>query len=286
VEIRQAALFTLMRRSLTAVAAVRPLLIILEDIHWADQLSLDLIDDLAQTVTQMPVMLLLTFRTAADFYFRTLNRANCLAIPLEDLPPERARHFVKQRLGADELPMLVEQRLGIRDRQGQESPVNPLFLEESLKMMLANGVLQMHRDTAGGGRVRIQETGLLNMQVPDTIYNVLLSRLDQLPAAGRSLLQVAAVIGREFDLDTLVAVMPGVEREEALAWLNDLLHTEMVQQIAAEPEARFIFQHALAHDVVYQSLPFARRQALHATIGELIAQRHQDNLKQFYPVLA
>ncbi|KAA3664861.1 MAG: hypothetical protein DWQ04_03600 [Chloroflexi bacterium] len=134
--------------------------------------------------------------------------------------------------------------------------------------------------------MRIQETGLLNMQVPDTIYNVLLARLDQIPAGGRSLLQGASVIGREFDLETLVAVMSGVSREEALMLLNGLLNTEMVQQIAMEPEPRFVFQHALAHDVVYQSLPYARRQALHAEIGELIVKRHEDNLKLFYPVLA
>ncbi|MFQ5421608.1 MAG: AAA family ATPase, partial [Anaerolineae bacterium] len=183
VEIRQSALFGLLRRSLVAVAAVRPLLIILEDIHWADQLSLDLIDALAQAIADLPAMLLLTYRTANDFRFRTLNRENCLAIPLFDWPRDRARKLVKKRLGTDELPMLVEQRLGMRDRQGRGSPVNPLFLEESLKMMLANGVLRMQRDADGSCRVRIQETGLLNMQVPDTIYNVLLARLDQLPAA-------------------------------------------------------------------------------------------------------
>ena len=286
IETRQSALFRLLRRSLMTVAEVRPLLIIIEDIHWADQHSLDLIDDLAQAIVDLPVMLLLTFRTAADFRFRTLNRRNCLAIPLEDLPPERARQLIYRQLGIAELPMLVEQRLGLRDRQGRSSPVNPLFLEESLKLMVSNGVLRVQPDADGHRRLRVQETGLLNMQVPDTIYNVLLSRVDQLPAAARSLLQVASVIGREFDLETLTAVMSGVTREEAVMLLNGLLNTGMVQQVALEPEPRFIFQHALAHDVVYQSLPYARRQALHADIGELIAERHQDNLKLFFPVLA
>jgi adenylate cyclase len=286
IEGRQAALFTLMQRSLVAAARVQPLLIILEDIHWADQLSLDLIDDLALAVENIPVLLLLTYRTASDFHFRTLNRANCIAIPLEDLSPERARQLVLAELGSDELPMLMEQRLGLRDRLGRTSPVNPLFLEESLKMMLANGLVRVHTESDGRRRVRINETAVLQMQVPETIYNVLLSRLDQLSAAERSLLQVAAVIGREFDLATLVMIMPGMRREEAEQLLLQLLETEMVQQIAVEPEQRFIFQHALAHDVVYQSLPYARRQALHAAIGELIASRHQDNLKMFYPVLA
>ena len=286
VEFRHASMLRLLRRSLLTVAEVRPLLIILEDIHWADQHSLDLIDDLAQALEAIPAMILLTFRSSNDFRLSTLNRENSVAISLEDLPPERARELIANHLGIDDLPMLVEQRLGLRDRQGRSSPVNPLFLEESLKMMLANGVMRVQPNVDGHRRVLIQETGLLNMQVPDTIYNVLLARLDQLPAAGRSVLQVASVIGREFDLETLVAVMSGVSREEALAHLNNLLSTGMVHQIAPEPEPRFVFQHALAHDVVYQSLPYARRQALHADIGELIAERHQDNLKLFYPVLA
>ncbi|MCP5101327.1 MAG: tetratricopeptide repeat protein, partial [Chloroflexi bacterium] len=257
-----------------------------EDIHWADQLSLDLIDDLALAIENMPIFLLLSYRTSADFHFRTLNRANCMAVPLDDLPPERAQQLVRERLGIDALPMLVEQRLGLRDRRGRSSPVNPLFLEESLKMMLDSGAVRVQKVPGRRARVRIDETAIVKMQVPDTIYNVLLSRLDQFLPTERGLLQVASVIGREFDLETLVIVTPGMNREEAQQLLARLLETEMVQQIGSEPDPRFIFQHALAHDVVYQSLPYARRQTLHAAIGELIATRHHDNLKMFYPMLA
>lgn len=286
VEARQARLFALIRRTLLAAAARQPLMLVLEDVHLADQLSLDLIDELAQVIDAVPVLLALTYRTSADFRLRTLNRPNCRAIPLEDLSPEKARLLLFERLGTEEVPMIVEQRLGLRDRQGQPSPVNPLFLEESLKMMLESGHLRVEPGSDGRQRIRVQETGLLQMQVPDTIYNVLLARLDQLSAARRSLVQVAAVIGREFDLATLVAVTPGMSQQQVVSHLQALIQSDMVQQIAYEPEPAYIFQHALTHDVVYQSLPYARRRALHAAIGDLIAARHRENLRPFYPVLA
>ncbi|MCP5099820.1 MAG: AAA family ATPase, partial [Chloroflexi bacterium] len=206
IEGRQASLFSLLQRSLVSVARVQPILVIMEDIHWADQLSLDLIDDLALAIENMPIFLLLSYRTSADFHFRTLNRANCMAVPLDDLPPERAQQLVREQLGIDALPMLVEQRLGLRDRRGRSSPVNPLFLEESLKMMLDSGAVRVQKVPGRRARVRIDETAIVKMQVPDTIYNVLLSRLDQFLPTERGLLQVASVIGREFDLETLVIV--------------------------------------------------------------------------------
>ncbi len=276
----------LLQKGVLSAAATHPLMIIIEDIHWADQISLDLIDRLAEAIVGFPVLLLLTYRISTGFNFRTLNQPNCWGIPLEDLLPQRAKQLVLAQLEVEELPMLVEQRLGLRDRQGRSSPVNPLFLEESLKMMLSSGVIQMQTDVDGRRRVRVRETSLLQMQVPDNIYNVLLSRLDRLSPAARSLLQVAAVVGREFGLKTITAVMSGMAQAQVVSLLQALSKTEMIQQIRSGSDPRFIFQHALAHDVVYQSLPFARRQTLHAAIGDLLVARHQDNLKPLYPVLA
>ncbi len=284
--IRQHSILHLLQQGVLTEAATHPLLIIIEDIHWADQISLELIDRLAEAIVGLPVLLLLTYRISTGFNFRTINQPNCWSIPLEDLLPQRAKQLVLAKLEAEELPMLVEQRLGLRDRQGRSSPVNPLFLEESLKMMLSSGAIQMQTDADGRRRVRVRETALLQMRVPDNIYNVLLSRLDRLEPAARSLIQVAAVIGREFGLEMVTAVMPSMEQGQIVLLLQALSKTEMIQQIKSEPDARFIFQHALAHDVVYQSLPFARRQTLHAAIGDLLVARHQDNLKPFYPVLA
>jgi adenylate cyclase len=121
---------------------------------------------------------------------------------LQDLSPTYARQVLAQLLGTAELPATVEQHLGLRDREGRDSPVNPLFLEEALRVMMGMGVLQVN------GRVQVDEARLSQMQLPDTIHGMLLARLDRLPAAGRHLLQVASVIGRQFAREPLSQMVP------------------------------------------------------------------------------
>lgn len=99
--------------------------------------------------------------------------------------------------------------------------------------MLSLQVVELDENKYGDGRLRINEVELAKMQVSDTIYTLLLSRLDQLPAAERGLLQTASVIGREFDLTTLVAIFAGLSRETAVELLNTLVQTDLVQQLSA-----------------------------------------------------
>lgn len=106
----------------------------------------------------------------------------------------------------------------------------------------------------------------------DTLYAFLLAQLDQLSAAGRSLLQVAAVIGAEFDLTTLVAVTPGMSAEMALNLLEAAAAAGIVQVAALEPAPTYLFVDASIHNVVYESLPYARRQALRAQVTQLLAR--------------
>lgn len=286
-EARQARLFSLIRRCLAAAATTQPLLIVLEDIHWADQSSLDLIDELAPHLEELPLSLILTYRASPNFTCRTFNRPVCTMIDLADLPPQRARQIVKEVVGVRQLPPLVEERLGLRDHEWRSKPVNPLFLEESLKMMLSLGILKVNRDEFGnGGRVHVDESLLARMQVPDTIYTLFLAQFDRLSAAGRSLLQVASVIGREFDLATLVAVAPGMSPQSATVLLAELMEMGLVQPVDAEAEPVYVFPHTLVHDVVYQNMPYARRQALHEAIADLLVSRHADNLKPVLPLLA
>ncbi|HFQ94574.1 MAG TPA: hypothetical protein ENK32_11225 [Anaerolineae bacterium] len=278
--------FHLALQTLAAAAARQPLLVVLEDVQWADQSSLDLLYYLADSVADLPIMLLATYHQSPGFVFRALNHAQGTAVFLDNLPPERARETARERLGLAELPLLLEQRLGLRDRQGQPSPVNPLFLEESLKMLLVSGALLLDEDAQGHGRVRVDEAKLLRLPIPDTVYAIMLARLDQLSPAAHALLQVAAVVGREFDLSTLLAVAPDVTGETAVPLLDELAAADMLHLAAQEPTPVYMFQHSVLHDAVYQSMPYARRQAIHTAVAELVLSRHGDNLKPWYPLLA
>lgn len=284
--VRQMRLFKLVQKSVTAAVAEQPYLIVLEDIHLADPASLSLLDALAQHSHDLPLLLLVTYRSGSDFNINDLMYAGSSQIALNDFTPQQARRLIRERLGTDQLPLVVEQRLGLRDRQGRESAVNPLFLEETLQLMLSLDVVVVESNKSGNSRLRIDEARLAQMQLSDTIYTLLLARLDQLPAAERGLLQLASVIGREFDLATLVAMSPGLNRESAIELLDTLVKTDLVQQLSAGMVPAYLFQHNLVHQVVYQSLTYARRQALHAKIAELIIRESGELLSTQYPILA
>ncbi|MCP4426640.1 MAG: AAA family ATPase [Chloroflexi bacterium] len=279
-EARQARFFNLARRAFQAAAANRPLLIVLEGLHWADQASLAFIDDLSAHQEEHAIFLALTFRPPSELSLETLNRPICTPIALSDLPPRYGRELLRHLVGAAELPSAVEQHLGLRGRDGLESPVNPLFLEEAVNVMMGLGVLRVN------GRLLVDESLLSQMQIPDTIHGLLLARIDRLPVPSRDLLQVASVIGRQFSLEPLVSIAPETSRDVASDLLADLSAEEITQLMQADPEWLYLFQHAMTHEVAYESLPFARRQILHAAVADWLVNRHSDNLKPFYAVLA
>lgn len=285
-DVRQARFFALVRRCFRAVAQTRPLLLVLENLHWVDQASLALLDDLTLHLETWPVFVALTYRpTAADIPAETLSRPLCLPINLADLSPEQARDLLQQLLGVDKLPLTIEQQaikqhLGLCDREGEPIPVNPLFLEEALHVMIGVGVLEVN------GRVRVNEDLLSQMQLPDTIHGLLLARLDRLPPISRDLLQVASVIGREFPVEPLHTITPNVSREMVYTLMAQLSDEELTQLVTADPEWIYLFQHAMTHEVAYESLSYARRQVLHAAVANWLVHEYQDNLKPYHPILA
>ncbi|MBK8987844.1 MAG: tetratricopeptide repeat protein [Chloroflexi bacterium] len=279
-EVRQARFFALVRRCFQAAAQEKPLLLVLEDAHWADQTSLALLDDLTQALEGHAIFVAVTFRLLEELHLATLERPSCIPIILGDLSATMARRLLRELVGVAALPDAVEQHLGLRDRDGRDSPVSPLFLEESINMMLSAAVLQVN------GRVVVDEEKLAQLQIPDTIHGLLLARLDRLSPTSRDLLQVASVIGREFALEPLERIAGDVPRAE----LDDLLHQlsseEMTQLVTADPEWIYLFQHALTHEVAYESLPYARRQMLHQAMADWLAARFAANLRPYFTLLA
>lgn len=279
-DVRRTRFFRMARRCLQAAASVRPLLLILEGVHWADRASLDLLEDIAKQIDRLPLCVVVTYRPQPEPTLALKADPHCIAIQLEELTPVEARTMLRQLIGTDRLPPAVEQHLGLRDREGRDSAVNPLLLEEALNVMVAMGVLEVN------GRVRVNEDLLSQMVIPDNIHGLLLARIDRLPAAGRSLLQVASVIGRQFGVEPLDNITPEFPRTTVLALLSDLSAAEITQLVTADPEWIYLFQHAMTHEVVYESLPYARRQELHAAIADWLLDHFSDNLKPVYPLLA
>ncbi len=282
-DISNTVVFDFAQQYLIQTAHERPLLIVIEDIHFADQFSLDLLDQLIPKIKKQKILFIVTFRPHASFAFRSLNRSLVTHIRLDDLSTERARQLVKQILGTEQqLPVVVEQRLGMQDRAGRTSPVNPLFLADLLNLMLSEGILTM----GGNGRLHIDALKLAQARVPDSIYAFSLAQLDHLSASSRSLLQAAAVIGREFDLQTLAAINLNATKAEIAPFLADLEAQGLIRLTQEEATPTYIFLRALTHNAVYQSLPYARRQSLHASIADWLLAQNKENPAPIYPILA
>ncbi len=279
-EVKQARFFALVRRCFLVYSDLTPLLIVLEDAHWADKSSLALLDEITKNIADHKLFFTATFRLVEELTLDMLNRSSCVPILVSDLSPSHARDLLFQLVGVAQLPLAVEQHLGLRDREGRDSPVSPLFLEESIKMMIGTGVLTVE------GQVSVDEERLQTLQIPDTIHGLLLARLDRLPPAGRDLLQVAAVIGRQFALEPLYNISADLPEQHISTLLEDLSSEDITQLVTSDPEWIYLFQHALTHEVAYESLPYARRQSLHQAMADWLVTRYADNLRSYYSILA
>ncbi|MBE2223842.1 MAG: AAA family ATPase, partial [Anaerolineae bacterium] len=279
-EVKQSRFISLVRRCFFAFSDLTPLLIILEDAHWADQSSLALLDEITRSLDGHKIFFAATFRLADELSMDLLDRSSCVPILVADLSPAHARVLLAQLIGVSQLPQAVEQHLGLRDREGRDSPVSPLFLEESINMMIGTGVLTLD------GQVHVHEERLQTLQIPDTIHGLLLARLDRLPPAGRDLLQVASVIGRQFALEPLHNIAFDVPEQNISSLLEELSSEDITRLVMSDPEWIYLFQHALTHEVAYESLPYARRQSLHQAMADWLVARYMDNLRSYYPILA
>ncbi|HSH01461.1 MAG TPA: adenylate/guanylate cyclase domain-containing protein [Anaerolineae bacterium] len=276
---RQASLFPLLRACLAAVTGRQAYLIVLEDLQWADQLSLDLLNDLAQYVVDMSLFIVVTYRTDTGFRWR-LPSQYCVPITLGALPAAEGRKIVAAVLGVSQLPLMVEQSLGLRDGEGRHQAVDPLFLEESLQMMLERGVLEEEN-----GRWRVNEERLANLPVSDTLNTLLLARLDSLSMRARTMLQIASVIGREFGQEILEQVGEDIDEDVLDRLLTELVAAGMIQQVGLHPPT-YRFQHTVIHEVVYNSLSYARRHVVHQRVAEYLYEKHQPHVEPILGMLA
>ena len=231
-----------------------PLLYIVEDIHWADTASVDLLRDLVDHFADRRLMVVLSHRTET----RPPHAASAAQslIRLAALTDGETRAVVSGLFGNEQGDALNELQELVISRAGG----NPLFVEEIVRTLLAKGYLAL-RDgrwectTVRGG-----------VDVPPTLQGLLLSRVDRLPAGARRLLQEAAVLGTEFEENFLRAIATDAAAD--LTALDSLVGADLLRPVHHGREAgRYRFTHALVHETVYQNLLISRRSELHERVG-------------------
>lgn len=252
-EVTLAALLT----QLKSLAAVQPVFVIFEDVHWADPTSLELLTMTLEQVWRLRVMLLMTARP--EFTPPWPGHAHVTTLSLTRLSRRNGAALVERVTAGKALPKeVLDQILARTDGV-------PLFLEELTKTVLETGLLQEQDDHYSLNRP------LPTMAIPTTLQASLMARLDRL-APVREVAQVGAVVGREFSYELLstVAGLPREKLEEALA---QLVRSELIFCRGELPQAVYTFKHALVRDAAYSGLLKSRRAALHATIADAFEQR-------------
>lgn len=243
-----------------------PLIIYIDDLHWADPTSIKLLLSLLPKTDYAPLMLIASFRPrrqepAWEFH-EAANRDyshRYQQLQLTPLDQEQARHLVANLLQIDDLPEKV--RLKILEK----SEGNPFFVEEVIRSLLDSGLVMR----VGDHWQATQEINDINL--PDTLAGVITARLDQLGDSARHFLQAAAIIGREFAAEVLAEIVARpAELEESLV---ELQRREMVREKSRTPQRTFIFKHVLTQDAAYNSILLSRRRELHGRTADILIRR-------------
>src|SRR6266516_4656901 len=238
----------------------QPILLLFEDLHWADATSLELLDLTVERVRQLPVLALFTFRP--EFEPPWAGLPNVGTLTLGRLDRNDVENMVARVTGGRVLPAEVMKQI-VAKTDG-----NPLFVEELTKAVLEAGILVENHH---GYRL---DAPLPPLAIPETLQDSLMARLDR-RAPVREIAQIGAAIGREFSY-SLLRVLVGRDETALKHGLAQLEQAELVFRRGEPPDAVYSFKHVLVRDAAYESLLRSRRQQLHGQIARTLEQSFAD----------
>jgi class 3 adenylate cyclase/tetratricopeptide (TPR) repeat protein len=264
-----------------ALLAREPMVLFLEDIHWADDSALDLLERLLQTLAPERLLLLCTARP--ELFERRpewdLDPSH-LRLELRRLSQEDSHRLVAELLRkVEDIPPAL-QELVVSRAEG-----NPFYLEELVQMLLEEGII-----VADGERWRVESRRLTSFKVPSTLSGVLQARLDSLPATEREVLQRASVVGRIFWDEALARMgqdeATPIPLHAALAALQEreLIFEQSNPAFAGTRE--YIFKHAIVREVAYDTVLKRERRAFHGRIAEWLLARGGERSREHLGLIA
>jgi class 3 adenylate cyclase/tetratricopeptide (TPR) repeat protein len=270
-EARQRALFGVVRRLVEARPGEGPGLIVVEDLHWLDPGSEAFLENLVGSLPGSRTLLVANFRP--EYRAEWMRTSYYQQLPLLPLGPEAIAALVRDLIGED--PSLD----GVGELLAERTAGTPFFIEEVVQGLVESGALEGER-----GRYRLTRS-IEELAIPPTVQAVLAARIDRLPEREKSVLQSAAVIGREFSEPVLREVTELAEHELANT-LSELRAVEMIYEKALYPEAEYAFKHPLTEEVAYRSQLGERRARVHSAVAQAILKLYPDRLEELSGLLA
>jgi tetratricopeptide (TPR) repeat protein len=251
-------------------AGLRPLILAIEDLHWIDDSSEDVLKYLLGSIPGARVLLIFTYRL--EFLLTWGAKSYHTQLTLNHLSERDSHTMVSHILGTDEFARDLEELI-LEQTEGV-----PLFIEEFVKALRNLNIMEI-RDSTYHLVKDIQ-----TLTVPSTIQDIIMSQVDSLPEGARKVLQTGSVIEREFSYE-LIRRVTGLLERELLSYLSILKDSELLYERGIFPQSTYIFKHALTRDVVYDSILTSRKTRLHLQIGLAIEELNEQNIDAHYAAL-
>jgi len=276
-KVRKASLEDLLSTYLRARSDDGPIVLVLEDCHWIDALSRDLLEVIGRVTADLPVLVVLAYRPTGEpgGGLGVERIADFSEMVLDEMGPEDAATLIRSKLeqvlgvaedveiGTDLVTLVTERSQG-----------NPFYIEELVSFIAAQGV-----DPGDTQAIR-------GLELPESLHSLVLSRIDTMDEGPRRTLKVASVIGRVFEAPILPGAYPELGDLDEVVDHLDTLRTADLVSLDREQDRAYLFKHVATQEVAYESLPFAVRSMLHGRIGSYIELADADAIERNLDLLA
>ncbi|KPL21793.1 MAG: hypothetical protein AMJ93_08785 [Anaerolineae bacterium SM23_84] len=273
--------FQAVQTLIECAANQQPLVLVCEDLHWADPTSMELLEQVLALIERTYLLLLCVFRPVKDhgcWRFREFAAQTYAErhtdLLLEPLTAVESQTLVANLLEIEDLPDVLRERILSR------AEGNPFYVEEVIRSLIDRGA--MVRDDATGRWTATREVATI--PIPDTLQGVLMARIDRLQEDTKRVLQMASVIGRIFLYRVLAAIAEEERRLDEHLWT--LQHEEMIRERARIPELEYIFKHDLTREAAYNGLLKKERRAFHRQVAEALERLFPEHIEEQLGLLA
>ena len=267
---RKLGTFEAVKNLLIALSRQKPLVVFMDDVHWIDKMSEELLAYFSRCILDQPILLLAAYRPEGAPLWAQGTHYQRLG--LETLSSTSAMRLVRNVLGGLALERELEEKI-VEKTEG-----NPFFVEEIVRELLERG------DLVKTGDQYLCRHPIDQCEIPSTIQGVLSARMDRLSDDLKRTVQIASVIGRDFAFRLLKSIM--ALGDELRVHLTNLVGLEILYEKALYPEIEYIFKHALTQEVAYDSLLKQRRREIHGRSAQAIEELYADRLEEHYELLA
>ncbi len=250
---------------------IRPLIMAIEDLHWIDKSSEEVLEYLLESLTDKAILLILTYRP--KFIATWETKLSHTQVTLNRLSSRESLIMVAHMLGTEDFNPDLE-NLILEKSEGV-----PFFIEEFVKSLADLKILEK-----SGSRYLFSKD-IRNIIIPSTIQDVIMARVDSLPGETKEILQTGSVIEREFSHE-LIKKVTSLSEQELQPNLSLLMDSGLVYERGVYPKISYIFKHALTQEVIYDSILKKRRKELHEKIGKAIEELYRKNIDEYYGILA